>query len=187
MQKVDALKILSNKVANCNLCQELATTRTQTVFSDGNPNSSIVFVAEAPGKEEDLQGIPLVGRSGKLLNSALDGLGINRQDIYICNILKCRPPNNRTPTEVECNNCKPFFDLQLKLIDPKIIVCLGSVAASNILQTFESISSLRGRVHKIMLNDKNVNVICWYHPSFILRGNKKDLLFEDMNLLKQLL
>ena len=169
MQKIDALKILSDKVASCNLCYELFTTRKQTVFSDGNPNSNIVFVAEAPGNEEDLQGIPLVGKSGKLLNSALAELGINREDVYICNILKCRPPRNRTPTEAECNNCKPFFDLQLKLVDPKIIVCLGFVAASNVLQTLETISSLRGKIHKIALNDKAVDVICWYHPSFILR------------------
>lgn len=177
------LAVLQDIVKECHKC-ELAKTRTNTVFGKGNPNAKIIFVGEAGGQQEDEQGLPFVGKAGQLLDNIIDNCKIPRGLIYITNIIKCRPPNNRKPTEIECNSCEPFLKLQLKIINPTIIVCLGATAANNILKNNNSISSLRGEWFSYKDGSLNCSVLCTYHPSYLLRNPraKKDV-WEDMQLL----
>jgi DNA polymerase len=179
-ERNQALKVLADAVRNCTRCEELARTRTQTVFGVGNPSAKIVFVGEAPGADEDEQGEPFVGRSGQLLNQIIAACRLKRDDVYICNILKCRPPGNRTPGSEECGNCREYLDGQLTTIDPVYIVCWGTVAAQNLLQTDIPIGKLRGRFHQY----GRAKVVCTYHPSYLLRfpPAKKDT-WDDMKLL----
>lgn len=174
------LKILAQEVAGCTLCYELATTRTQTVFGVGDPQARLVFLGEAPGADEDKQGEPFVGRAGQLLNKILEACKLRREDVYILNILKCRPPNNRNPLPEESQNCRRYLHRQLELIKPEYICCLGSVAAQNLLATTETIGKLRGTVHKF----HGVKVVCTYHPAYLLRNpSAKKQTWEDMKLL----
>ena len=174
------LDILRSEVAACGLCQELADTRTQTVFGAGNPQARLCFLGEAPGADEDRQGEPFVGRSGQLLNKIIEACSIRREDVYILNVLKCRPPGNRNPTNEESHNCRRFLNRQLELIDPDFICCLGAVAAQNLLETRESIGHLRGVIHDY----RGIRVVCTYHPAYLLRNPaaKKDA-WEDMKFL----
>jgi DNA polymerase len=184
MHKTQMLQMVAEKVAACTKCKELAETRTQTVFGDGNNNSSVVFLGESPGRTEDETGYVFVGQAGKLLTNILAAFGFRREDVYILNILKCRPPDNRTPTEQEAANCRPFLDLQLKIINPKVIVCLGNVAAQNLLHIDTSISQLRGQIREY----NGAKVIFTYHPAFLLRNpEEKSKVAEDMQLLLNLL
>ena len=160
------LKQLQTEVVACTLCEELATTRTQTVFGVGNPEARLCFLGEAPGADEDRQGEPFVGPAGELLNKILAACKLKRQDVYILNILRCRPPNNRNPSEQEAKNCRQFLDRQLQLINPEFICCLGDVAAQNLLSTTETIGRLRGKVHAY----QNIKVVCTYHPAYLLRN-----------------
>lgn len=174
------LKILAEEVAACTLCYELATTRTQTVFGVGDPQARLVFLGEAPGADEDEQGEPFVGKAGQLLNKILEACRLRREDVYILNILKCRPPGNRNPLPDEAHNCRRFLNRQLQLINPEFICCLGSVAAQNLLGTTETIGKLRGRVHQF----NGVKVVCTYHPAYLLRTpSAKKQTWEDMKLL----
>ena len=174
------LKILAEEVAACTLCYELATTRTQTVFGVGDPQARLVFLGEAPGADEDQQGEPFVGKAGQLLNKILEACRLRREDVYILNILKCRPPGNRNPLPEEAHNCRRFLNRQLQLINPEFICCLGSVAAQNLLGTTETIGKLRGRVHQF----NGVKVVCTYHPAYLLRTpSAKKQTWEDMKLL----
>ena len=174
------LKILAQEVAGCTRCHELATTRTQTVFGVGDPQARLVFLGEAPGADEDKQGEPFVGRAGQLLNKILEACKLRREDVYILNILKCRPPNNRNPLPEESQNCRRYLHRQLELIKPEYICCLGSVAAQNLLETTETIGRLRGSVHKF----RGVKVVCTYHPAYLLRNpSAKKQTWEDMKLL----
>lgn len=174
------LKILAEEVAACTLCYELATTRTQTVFGVGDPKARLVFLGEAPGADEDEQGEPFVGKAGQLLNKILEACRLRREDVYILNILKCRPPGNRNPLPEEAKNCRRFLHRQLALINPEFICCLGSVAAQNLLGTTETIGKLRGRVHQF----HGVKVVCTYHPAYLLRTpSAKKQTWEDMKLL----
>jgi uracil-DNA glycosylase family 4 len=174
------LKILAQEVAGCTLCYELATTRTQTVFGVGDPQARLVFLGEAPGADEDKQGEPFVGRAGQLLNKILEACKLRREDVYILNILKCRPPNNRNPLPEESQNCRRYLHRQLELIKPEYICCLGSVAAQNLLATTETIGKLRGTVHQF----HGVKVVCTYHPAYLLRNpSAKKQTWEDMKLL----
>jgi uracil-DNA glycosylase family 4 len=175
-----ALAILKDKVKACTRCKELSDTRTQTVFGVGNPQARILFIGEAPGADEDAQGEPFVGRAGKLLNDIIAACRLKREEVYICNILKCRPPGNRTPAEDECANCREYLDGQLATIDPEYIVCWGAVAAQNLLKTTFSIGKLRGR----FMQHGQAKVLCTYHPSYLLRNPaaKKDV-WKDMQLL----
>src|SRR5574340_953871 len=132
MTNKEKLELLQNKVSTCQKCK-LCNTRTQTVFGQGNPNSKLVLIGEGPGRDEDLQGIPFCGRCGQLLTQLLQESGISREDVYICNIVKCRPPNNRRPEESETSGCRPFLDLQLKIIRPKRIFMMGATAAQTLL------------------------------------------------------
>src|SRR5262245_9856378 len=179
-ERTGALAILTEKVKACRRCQELADSRTQTVFGVGNPEARILFIGEAPGADEDAQGEPFVGRAGQLLNQIITASRLKREEIYICNILKCRPPQNRTPAEDECSNCREYLDGQLAIIDPDYIVCWGAVAAQNLLATKFSIGKLRGR----FLQHGRAKVMCTYHPSYLLRNPaaKKDV-WEDMQFL----
>jgi DNA polymerase len=142
----DSLEGLRAEVAACTRCRELACTRTQTVFGVGNPHPRLCFLGEAPGADEDRQGEPFVGRAGQLLNRIIEACTLRREDVYILNVLKCRPPGNRNPSPDEAANCRPFLDRQLALIQPEFICCLGAVAARNLLATETSIGKLRGRV-----------------------------------------
>jgi uracil-DNA glycosylase family 4 len=179
-ERTQALAILKDKVEACTRCKELSDTRTQTVFGVGNPEARILFIGEAPGADEDAQGEPFVGRAGKLLNDIITASRLKREEVYICNILKCRPPGNRTPAEDECANCREFLDGQLATIDPEYIVCWGAVAAQNLLKTTFSIGKLRGR----FLQHGRAKVLCTYHPSYLLRNPaaKKDV-WKDMQFL----
>ena len=175
-----ALTVLAARVAPCDRCAELFATRTQTVFGVGPIDPEICFVGEAPGADEDVQGEPFVGKAGQLLNKIIAAMGFQRDEVYICNTLKCRPPNNRTPTPEERSNCREYFDSQLGLVKPKYIVALGLTAAQNLLGTTLSMGKLRGRFHRF----GDVPVICTYHPAALLRneGWKKDT-WADMKML----
>jgi len=174
------LTLLQDEVAACTLCQELASSRTQTVFGVGNPNARLCFLGEAPGADEDRQGEPFVGPAGQLLNKILGACQLSREDIYILNVLKCRPPGNRNPSPEESQNCRQFLDQQLQLINPEFICCLGAVAAQNLLGTTSAIGRLRGRLHDY----RGISVICTYHPAYLLRNpDAKKHTWDDMKLL----
>lgn len=180
ISQATTLEILQTEVAGCTLCDELATTRTQTVFGVGNPKAQLVFLGEAPGADEDRTGIPFVGRAGQLLTKIIEACTLSRDDVYILNVLKCRPPGNRNPSPTESANCKRYLRRQLELIDPEFICCLGAVAAQNLLETTETIGKLRGRFHTY----RGIRVACTYHPAYLLRNPsaKKDT-WEDMKML----
>jgi uracil-DNA glycosylase family 4 len=179
-EREERLRELAARVAVCTRCQELARARTQTVFGVGNPEAEIMFVGEAPGADEDRQGEPFVGAAGQLLNRILEASRLNRSDVYICNILRCRPPGNRNPLPDEAANCREYLDAQIELVDPDYIVCLGSVAAKNLLGLADSIGKLRGRIFQY----GRAKVVCTYHPAYLLRNPaaKKDV-WEDMKFL----
>jgi DNA polymerase len=181
LSKADQLLCLAEDTAKCVRCKDLASSRTQTVFGTGNPDSSLVFLGEAPGAEEDKQGEPFVGRAGQLLTDIITrGMQMRREDVYICNILRCRPPGNRNPMPDEAAHCRPFLDRTLEIIQPKFICCLGAVAAKNLLASEKTIGALRGRVWEY----KGIKVVCTYHPAYLLRNPaaKKDT-WEDIKLL----
>ena len=174
------LAVLQQEVAACTRCGELASTRTQTVFGVGNPQARLCFMGEAPGADEDRLGEPFVGRAGQLLNKILEACKLERDDVYILNTIKCRPPGNRNPAPDESQNCRRFLNRQLELIHPEFICCLGSVAAQNLLDTTETIGRLRGRVHAY----RGINVVCTYHPAYLLRNpSAKKQTWDDMKLL----
>ena len=174
------LEVLRDEVAQCTLCEELVCSRTQTVFGVGNPQARLCFLGEAPGADEDRQGEPFVGRAGQLLNKILEACQLRREDVYILNVLKCRPPGNRNPTPEEAQNCRRYLDRQLELIQPEFICCLGAVAAQNLLATNVAIGRLRGKVHPY----RDMQVVCTYHPAYLLRNPAaKRHTWDDMKLL----
>ena len=178
--RVEGLRVLAEEVAGCTACQELCSTRTQTVFGVGNPDARLCFLGEAPGADEDQTGEPFVGKAGQLLTRIIQAMGLRREDVYILNILKCRPPNNRNPLAGEVANCRSFFERQLDIIQPEYICCLGSVAAQNLLDTTISIGRLRGKLHD--WNGKKV--LATYHPAYLLREpDAKKKVWEDMKFL----
>jgi DNA polymerase len=176
-----ALRVLQEEVAACTLCSALAKTRTQTVFGVGNPNPRIVFMGEAPGYDEDKQGQPFVGAAGQLLTKIIEnGMQMKREDVYILNTLKCRPPNNRTPAPDEVANCRGYFEQQLDILRPEYIVCLGAVAAQNLLETTQSVGKLRGRFHDY----RGIKVLVTYHPAYLLRSpEEKRKTWDDIKFL----
>jgi uracil-DNA glycosylase family 4 len=178
------LEVLQQEVAGCMLCGELAATRTQTVFGVGNPQARLCFLGEAPGADEDRQGEPFVGRAGQLLNKIIEACRLRREDVYILNVLKCRPPGNRNPLPDEANNCRQFLDRQLELLAPEYICCLGAVAAQNLLNTTEAIGRMRGKVLEYRAGSRTINVVCTYHPAYLLRNpSAKKHCWDDMKLL----
>ena len=181
-QRRQALFMLADEVKACRKCSELCSTRTQTVFADGSPGAELCFIGEAPGADEDAQGLPFVGAAGQLLNKIIAACGLKREDVYICNILKCRPPGNRTPLPNEAANCRSFLERQLELVQPKFICALGGSAAMNLLQTTTPIGKLRGRFH----DWKGIPVMVTYHPAYLLphrAPEKKKDVWEDMKML----
>ncbi len=179
-ERVTELQVLAQKVAQCTRCTELAETRTQTVFGVGNPEARLVFIGEAPGADEDEQGEPFVGRAGQLLNKIIEAMQLKREEIYICNILRCRPPGNRLPAPDEASHCREYLDGQLGIVRPEYIVCWGSCAAQNLLNETSPIGKLRGRFFQY----GGAKVLCTYHPSYLLRNPaaKKDV-WDDMKIL----
>jgi DNA polymerase len=179
-QRRRALEVLSATVSSCSRCGELAATRTQTVFGVGKIDPEICFIGEAPGADEDAQGEPFVGAAGQLLNRIIAACGMKRDEVYICNILKCRPPGNRTPLPNEAANCREYLDRQLALVRPKYIVALGACAAQNLLGSKLSIGRLRGQFQSY----NGIPVLCTYHPAYLLRSpEKKKDVWEDMQKL----
>jgi uracil-DNA glycosylase len=176
---------LRKEVAECKRCP-LFKTRTQTVFGVGNVNAELMFIGEAPGAQEDKQGEPFVGRAGQLLDSMLHAVGFSRQDIYIANILKSRPPNNRDPLPEEVATCTPFLIRQIALIQPKLLVTLGRIAAQFLLNTTVSIGNLRGK--QFYYGVDNIPTLAMYHPAYLLRSpQNKSKAYEDLCLIKQTL
>ncbi|APW59023.1 uracil-DNA glycosylase [Paludisphaera borealis] len=175
------LAALAEQVAGCRKCPHLAATRTQTVFADGSPTARLMFIGEAPGADEDRTGVPFIGKAGQLLTDMITkGMGLGRQDVYIANILKCRPPENRDPTPEESANCFPYLERQIEIVRPEFICLLGRIATSTLLHTALSMSRLRGRWHRV----HGVPTIATYHPAYLLRNPaaKKDA-WEDLQML----
>jgi len=179
-QDVDSLESFRELICKCNKCP-LSNTRTNFVFGVGNPHADIVFVGEAPGEKEDLIGEPFVGRAGKLLDKILEAINLTREDIYICNVLKCRPPRNRDPLPDEVSLCEPYLKTQLSMINPKLIVALGRVSACTILNTKEPLKNLRNR----MFQYEGIDLLVTYHPAALLRNpNFKQSAWEDFQLIR---
>ncbi|MCG8378083.1 MAG: uracil-DNA glycosylase [Proteobacteria bacterium] len=174
------LDSLAKQVAVCKQCS-LHEGRTQTVFGVGNPNADWLVIGEAPGAEEDRQGEPFVGRAGKLLNSMLRAMGLSREQVYIANILKCRPPNNRDPRPEEVVACESYLRRQIELIQPKIILAVGRIAAQNLLKVDTPIGKMRGNVYQYP--DSDLPVVVTYHPAYLLRSpREKRKSWEDLKV-----
>lgn len=174
------LTVLAERVAGCTRCAELARTRKKTVFGVGSVDPEICFVGEAPGFNEDVQGEPFVGEAGQLLNRIIAACGMRREDVYICNIIKCRPPGNRLPLPDETGNCREYLERQLEMVRPKYLCALGACAAQNLLDSKLPIGRLRGRFHDY----RGIPVLCTYHPAYLLRSpEKKKDVWEDMKKL----
>ena len=172
----DSLLKTREDLGECTRCK-LHSTRHKIVFGDGNPKAELVFVGEGPGADEDAQGLPFVGRAGKLLTQMIEAMGLRREDVYIANIVKCRPPENRQPQEDEVATCMPFLVRQLGAIEPKVIVCLGSTAAQSLLGTKKSISAFRGQ----WFDFHGAKLISTYHPAYLLRNpNAKPEVWADL-------
>jgi len=175
------LEDVRRELGDCRRCK-LHATRKNIVFGTGNQRAHIVFVGEAPGRDEDIQGKPFVGQAGKLLDLMLEAINLKREEVYICNIIKCRPPGNRNPEKDEIEACGPFLTKQLEAIEPRIICALGTLAAHTLLKTKESISKLRGVIHTY----HGIRLIPTYHPAFLLRNPyKKREAWEDMQLIQK--
>lgn len=174
--KDDTLPKIREDIGDCTRCK-LHKGRNKIVFGDGSPKAELVFIGEGPGADEDQQGIPFVGRAGKLLTQMIEAMGLRRKDVYICNVVKCRPPENRAPEPDEVTTCSPYLLRQIDVIRPKVIVCLGAVAAKTLLETTRGISQFRGewlewRGHKLMAT---------YHPAYLLRNpNAKGEVWKDL-------
>jgi uracil-DNA glycosylase family 4 len=176
------LAALVAKVAGCTRCAPLARGRTQTVFGEGPLDPEVLFIGEAPGADEDIQGRPFVGAAGQIFNTLLESMGLKREEVYITNILKCRPPNNRTPAVSEATNCREFLDRQIALVRPKYLVTLGGCASQNLLNTTQTIGRLRGRLYDY----QGIPVLCTYHPAFLLPSRSPERIGdvkEDLKLL----
>ncbi len=177
-----ALSVIRGEVAACRACAHLAAARTNTVFGVGDPAARLCFIGEAPGADEDASGIPFVGRAGQLLTKIIEACTLSRDSVYILNVLKCRPPDNRRPEPGEVAACRGFFERQLDVIRPEFICCLGASAAQALLSTDETIGKLRGRWFEY----GSAAVMCTYHPSYLLRNPaaKRDV-WEDMQRLME--
>jgi DNA polymerase len=186
-----ALKIIREDLGDCTRCRLHKQGRKQIVFGVGNPKTELMFIGEAPGADEDQQGEPFVGRAGQLLNNMIKAMGLEREQVYIANIIKCRPPNNRTPERDECETCSPFLMRQIAVIKPKVIVALGAVAAKSLLAINDSMSNLRGRWYDFRPAGARSNDPAWtsaklavtYHPAFLLRDpRQKKEAWKDLQM-----
>lgn len=175
---------LKARVCVCEKC-DLHKSRTQTVFGVGDPGADWLLIGEAPGAEEDRQGEPFVGRAGKLLNAMLEAIGLERDSVYIANILKCRPPNNRDPGQAEVIACEPYLKQQIELIRPRIILALGRIAAQNLLKIEIPIGRMRGKRYEYA--DTNIPVVVTYHPAYLLRSpREKRKSWQDLLLARRI-
>jgi uracil-DNA glycosylase len=181
-KSASSLKELDEMIHECRKCP-LGDTRTRFVFGVGNPAADVVIVGEAPGAEEDRQGEPFVGRAGKLLNDILAAIDFERKDVFICNILKCRPPNNRDPLPAEVEQCEPYLHRQLELLQPKILLALGRIAAQTLLRSKDSLTTLRSTVHEY----RGIPLLVTYHPAALLRNpNWKKPTWDDVRKFRAL-
>lgn len=179
-EPAEQLQVLQQQVSQCTRCPELVESRTQTVFGVGNVRPRLCFFGEAPGRDEDQQGEPFVGAAGQLLNKIIQAMTLERSDVYILNVLKCRPPQNRNPEPDEVSNCRPYFERQLEILQPEFICCLGAYAARTLLDTELSVGKLRGRFHDYGA----ARVLVTYHPAYLLRNESaKRSTWEDMQML----
>jgi len=188
---IAALKLIREDLGDCTRCKLHQQGRTQIVFGVGNPQADLMFVGEGPGADEDAQGEPFVGRAGQLLNNMIKAMGLRRDDVYIANVVKCRPPGNRTPERDECDTCSPFLMRQITVIRPKVIVALGAVAAKNLLAINAPMSELRGRFYDFMPAGARSSDPTWrgtklavtYHPAFLLRDpRQKGEAWKDLQM-----
>jgi DNA polymerase len=178
------LAAIREDIGECVRCKLCTLGRKQIVFGVGNPNADLMFVGEAPGRDEDIQGIPFVGRAGQKLTQIIEAIGLTRDDVYIANVIKCRPPENRNPEPDEVEQCEPFLFRQIDTIKPKVIVALGTFAAKSLLKTNESISRLRGRVYDY----RGAKLVPTFHPAFLLRNPAcRREVWEDMKKVRALL
>ncbi len=193
---VAALKLIREDLGDCTRCKLHQQGRKQIVFGVGNPHADLMFVGEGPGADEDTQGEPFVGRAGQLLNNMIKAMGIRREDVYIANVVKCRPPGNRTPERDECDTCSPFLMRQIAAIKPKVIVALGAVAAKNMLAINAPMSELRGRFYDFMPSGARSSDPAWqgaklavtYHPAFLLRDpRQKGEAWKDLQMVMKYL
>ncbi|HAL85485.1 MAG TPA: uracil-DNA glycosylase [Deferribacteraceae bacterium] len=175
-ETIDDMKTLAEKVASCEKCG-LSRGRTNPVFSDGDEKAELMFVGEGPGYDEDMQGKPFVGKAGKLLTKMIEAMQFSREEVYIANIVKCRPPDNRAPFRDEAEACIPYLYRQIEYVKPKVIVCLGSVATQYLLKTNTSISKMRGE----FVDMNGIMVMPTYHPAYLLRSpNMKKFAWDDL-------
>jgi uracil-DNA glycosylase len=181
--KPTALKLIREDIGDCTRCR-LHKGRTKLVFGVGNVNAELMFVGEGPGADEDAQGEPFVGRAGQLLNNMISAMGLKREDVYIANVVKCRPPGNRTPEKDECDTCSPFLMRQIDVIRPKVIVALGAVAAKNLLAMNDSMANLRGRWYDF----RDSKLLVTYHPAYLLRDpRQKKEAWKDLQMVMKYL
>ena len=179
MTPEQSLRAIREDIGDCTRCVLHKQGRKQIVFGVGNPRADIMFVGEAPGADEDIQGEPFVGRAGQLLNNMISAMGIRREDVYIANIIKCRPPGNRTPEREECDTCSPFLMRQIEVVKPKILVALGAVAAKTLLGVNDAMINLRGRIYDF----KNTKLAVTYHPAYLLRDpRQKKEAWKDLQM-----
>ena len=191
MPKKEEIKKVYNFVKNCKRCI-LFKTRNNLVFGEGSLDSKIIFIGEAPGYNEDKQGRPFIGRAGKIFDELLDSINLKRNNVYITNILICRPPKNRKPLKNEINKCKKYLDKKIEIIKPNIFVPMGNIAASYILKKFgiknDRISKIHGTIYQINYHSKIIKVIPLYHPAIATYNiNKRKILFEDIKIIKKAL
>jgi uracil-DNA glycosylase family 4 len=182
--QAEALVAIREDIGDCTRCKLHTLGRQQVVFGVGNPNADLMFVGEAPGADEDIKGEPFVGRAGQLLTKIIEAIGLARTDVYIANVIKCRPPQNRNPEQDEVDTCEPFLFRQIDVIEPKVIVALGTFAARALLRTLDPISRLRGRVFEY----RGAKLIPTFHPAYLLRNPscRRDV-WEDMKKARALL
>jgi len=184
MTPAAALAAVRADIGDCTRCKLHTLGRTQVVFGVGNPEADLMFVGEAPGADEDAKGVPFIGRAGQLLTKIIEAISLRREDVYIANVIKCRPPQNRNPEPDEVATCEPFLFQQIDLIKPKVIVALGKFGAQTLLRTIEPISKLRGRVFEY----RGSKLIPTFHPAYLLRNpSSKREVWEDMKLVRKLL
>jgi DNA polymerase len=178
------LHLIRTDIGDCTRCKLHRLGRRQVVFGVGNPSADLMFVGEAPGADEDVQGIPFVGRAGQLLTKIIEAIALKRDDVYIANVIKCRPPDNRNPDPDEVDTCEPFLFQQIDAVRPRVIVALGTFAAKTLLKTQDPISRLRGRVYDF----RGAKLIPTFHPAFLLRSpDRKRDVWEDMKKVRALL
>jgi uracil-DNA glycosylase len=193
---VTALKIIRDDLGECTRCKLHKQGRKQVVFGVGNPRAELMFVGEGPGADEDAQGEPFVGRAGQLLNNMIKAMGLQREDVYIANVVKCRPPGNRTPEPDECDTCSPFLMRQIAAIKPKVVVALGATAAKNLLAMNSSLGELRGHFYDFKPAGVRSNDAAWpgarlavtYHPAYLLRDpRQKGEAWKDLQMVMKYL